>query len=635
MKESSKYIEPLLFFGLLIFFFALQWYLWIYPFRDFNWLAFFHHDLIYQVERFLLNLNYPGIEMLNTGYADYGSELWLLIPFFKIYELFLSNPGPIHAYYFLAVFHLLCGLISFVVIRFLFKRYTGNAAGASLFILIVMISPLFVQYFAFIKPDPNLVFLCTLLSLAALCIFHDTGKRSWLFAALIIAALGAAIKWWSAFMLFPIAYAAMSKEKETGGGFSGLRYSFLAVTGSFVILYFVQLLAIKNTIAILIENGEPVLNPVFVSGLPAMKKRAYEIILFLNQKSGIAVSLIIATAGIAACCVAIYAIFRLRQRFLRDNRTHLVPVNYLFHLASLTPLFVFFFLIFDLPFLAGNQLVHSVYDFAQSLNLGIRSSVSTRNIGFLLNTREWLDNLMANNLLSFFTVGGIVFSIYIYFKKLKNDGGKFVIFVLLSYFAFLLSFLFLFVTRKAAAVQTMIFALIVFLVLFNLSYFLNYLSGYKKNILIAVVLLLGLSQITWQNVNSLSPSVYSLYTYRKGFAGGVKDLNAQLLDAIGKGNKVDGSKLVFCQRDFPVDRNEIRYERLDFKTCRNSGRLEAALNTGDMILFTDAQKNEQYKDTVNSLIASRKIIQTATLRGKKYTLEGEIKGYSAYLYSVN
>ena len=218
MKESaSRYIEPALFIVLLIVVFGSQLYSLIFPFRDFNWLAFFHHDLIYQAERFLLNLNYPGIEMLNSGHADYGSELWLLIPFFKVYELFLTNPEPIHAYYFLAVFHLLCGIASFAVIRFLFKRYTGTPAAASLFILIVMSSPLFVQYYSFIKPDPNLVLLCILLSLSAICLFHDTANRRWLLLALTAAALGTAIKWWSAFMLFPIAHAAALKGEETGG----------------------------------------------------------------------------------------------------------------------------------------------------------------------------------------------------------------------------------------------------------------------------------------------------------------------------------------------------------------------------------------------------------------------------------
>lgn len=637
MKESAlRYIEPVLFFVLLIVVFGLQLYSWIFPFRDFNWLAFFHHDLIYQVERFLLNLNYTGIEMLNSGHADYGSELWLLIPFFKVYELFLSNPNPIHAYYFLVMIHLLCGLSSFVVIRFLFKRYTGNSAGASLFILIMMSSPLFVQYFSFIKPDPNVVLLCILISLSAACLFYETANRRWLLVALTAAALGAAVKWWSAFMLFPITYAVMLKGKEIEGELLNLKYTFWAVIGSVVILYFVQLLAIRNAIAILIENGEPIFDPVFISGLPALKKRAYEIVLFLNQKSGIAVSLILAIAGIVLYCAAIKFLFRIKQKFSRSDQGQGVLMDYLFQFARLSPIFMFFFLIFDMPFLTSNQLVHSVYDFSQSLNLGLRSSVSSRNVGFLLNAGEWINNLIANNLLSFFTVGGILFSIYAYFKKLKRDKGKFITHVLSTYLIFLLSFLFLFVTRKAAAVQAMIFALMILFVLFNLSCFLNYLSGYRKKIFIALVLLFSLSQIIWQNVRSVSPSVYSLYTYRYGFADSVKDLNIQLLDAVNKGNQFDKDKtLFFCQRDFPIDRNKIGYQRLEFKICRSPDRLVTALNKGDMILFTDAQRNEQYKDTVDSLLHIKKIIPVATINGRRYRLEGEIEGYRAYLYQVN
>lgn len=637
MKESaSKYIEPLFFLGLLIFIFVLQWYSWIFPFRDFSWLAFFHHDLIYQVERFLLNLNYAGIEMLNSGYADYGSELWLLIPFFKVYELFLSDPKPIHAYYFLTVFHLLCGISSFIVIRFLFKRYTGNSAGAILFILIVMSSPIFVQYFSFIKPDPNVVLLCILLSLSATCLFYDTANRRWLFAALIVAALGTAIKWWSAFMLFPIAYTVMLKDKEIEGELLNLKYTFWAVIGSFGVLYIVQHLAVRNAIAVLIENSEPIFNPAFINGLPALKKRAYETVLFLNQKSGIVVSLVLALAGAVVYCVVANFLFHLKRRFSQRNERHYISGDYLFQFVRLFPVFTIFFLLFDLPFLISNQLVHSVYDFSQSLNLGLRGSASTRNIGFLLNAREWIDNLITNNLLSFFTVSGVFFSIYAYFKKLKRDKGKFVAQALWTYLIFLISFLFLFVTRKAAAVQAMIFALMVFFMLFNLSCFLNYLSGYRKNIFIALVLLFSLSQIIWQNARSLSPSAYSLYTYRYAFADSVKDLNMQLLNTMNKGNQLGKDKLLlFCQRDFPIYSSGIKARRLEFKVCRNPENLMAASGTGDLILFTDAQRNEQYKDTVNSLLTLEKMTPAATIAGKRYRLEGNIEDYNAYLYRIN
>lgn len=637
MKESaSRYIEPLLFFLLLIVILGSQLYSWIFPFRDFNWLAFFHHDLIYQVERFLLNLNYTGIEMLNSGHADYGSELWLLIPFFKVYELFLFNPKPIHAYYFLTVFHLLCGIASFVVVRFLFKRYAGNSAGALLFIIIVMTSPLFVQYFSFIKPDPNVVLLCILISLSADCLFYETANRRWLLVALIVSALGAAIKWWSAFMLFPIVYAVMQKEKETKSEFFSLKYTFLAVIGSFFILYFVQFLAIRNAIAILIEYGEPIFNPVFISGLPALKKRAYEIVLFLNQKSGIAFTLILALAGIVIYYAATNYLFRFRQRLLLNNKKNIGLIDYLLQFVRLSPVFIFLFLIFDLPFLTSNQIVHSVYDFSQSLNLGLRSSTSSRNIGFLLNAGEWINNMAVNNLLSLFVVSGIFISIYAYFKKLKRDRDKFFIHALSTYLIFLLSFLFLFVTRKAAAVQAMVFALMAFFILVSIFSFLKYLSGYKKKIFIGLVLLFSVLQIIWQNVNSVSPSVYSLYTYRYGFADSVKDLNIQLLNAINKENQLDKDRLfLLCQRDFPIDNNAIRHQRLEFRVCRSPEKLMDASSTGDMVLFTDSQRDEGYKNTVDSLVNSRKITFMSAFNGKRYLLEGDIREYKAYLYLIN
>lgn len=633
MKENaSRYIEPILFFVLLIVVSGLQLYSWIFPFRDFNWLAFFHHDLIYQVERFLLNLNYPGIEMLNSGHSDYGSELWLLVPFFKAYELFLSHSDPIHVYYFLIIVHLLSGIFSFIVIRYIFKKYTDSSLGAILLVFILMSSPLFVQYFSFIKPDPNVVLLCILISLSAVCLFSETASRRWLLVALIAVALGTAIKWWSAFMLFPIVYAAMIKQKEVKDEFLSLRYAYLAVIACFGILYIVQFLAVRNTIDILIANGEPIFDPLFISGLPTLKKRTYDIVLFLNQKSGIAVSLILAIAGIVVCCAAINLLSRRRQRFSQSDRKRYILMDYLFQYAKISPVFVAFFLVFDLPFLLSEQFVHSVYDFAQSLNLGLRSSASSRDIGFLLNTREWLNNLMTNNLLSVFTVSGIFFSAYAYFKRLKTDKNKFVIDALLIYLIFLLTFLFLFITRKAAAVQAMIFALIIFFVLLNSFSFLRYLSGYKKNIFIVLVLLFSLSQILWQNITSLSPSVYSLYTCRYNLIDNIKSLNMQLLDAVNKGGQHDKNRLLLCQRDFPIDRNEIRYQRLEFKVCRSPEKLMSVFNPGDIILFTDSQRDEQYKNTVDSLLNLKKITPVATINGKRHRLEGDIKDYNAYLY---
>lgn len=635
LKNSSKSIEPAFFYILLIIICYWQLYSWIFPFKDFNWLAFFHHDLIYQVERFLLNLSYPGIEMLNSSLADYGSELWLLIPFYKLYELFASDSKPIHAYYFLTIFHLISGIFSFTVIRFLFKRYTGNPAGASLIVLILMSSPLFVQYFSFVKPDPNVVLLCILVSLSAICLFYETANMGWLMAAVIASALGAAIKWWSAFMLFPIIYAVLIKEKGTGVESLKLKYTYLSVIISFIILYIVQFLAVQNAIAALIANGEPVLDPVFISSLPALKKRLYEIILFLNQKSGIVISLALTIIGAFICCAIISFLYRIKQRPSQSLRKQL---NYLFQSVKIAPIFIAFFLIFDLPFLLSSQFVESVYDFSQSLNLGVRSSASSRNIGILLNTREWLNNLAANNLLSFFTGSGVLFSMYIYIKKLRKDEKVFILNVLLIYLVFLLIFLFFFITRKAAAVQTMLFALLVFFIVFSAFSFMKYLSGYKKRTLIVLVVLFSLLQIVWQNAASSSPSAYSLYTYRYRYAlaDNVKSLNMQLLNAVNGDNAFNKKqRLLLCQRDFPIDGSAIKYRLLEFKVCRSPEKLMAASIAGDMILFTDTQRDEGYKNTVDSLMNTRKITYMAAINGKSYRLEGDIREYKAYLYLIN
>ena len=93
----------------------LHFYYSIHPINSFHWLAFLDLDTIYQVERFLIIVHYEGIQQFNSSNVDYGSVFYLLIPFFRFYELFISLSDPVHAYYFLTTLHLVCGVTSIIL----------------------------------------------------------------------------------------------------------------------------------------------------------------------------------------------------------------------------------------------------------------------------------------------------------------------------------------------------------------------------------------------------------------------------------------------------------------------------------------------------------------------------------------
>jgi len=632
-KGDLKYVEPTVFFLLLFFTFFSQVYNSLYLVKDFNWLAFLHHDLIYQVERLLLNMKFQGIEMLNSSNSDYGSELWLLIPIYKLYELFLSNPKPIHAYYFLTVIHLCCGILSLFLIRYLLKKNRTNLIGSSLLASIVISSSLFIQYLSFIKPDPNIVLLCILSSFLFLLFFHETAKRKWLIFALIVSALGAAIKWWGIFMLFPLTYIVFLKGKNANSEYLNIKHIFLAICISFLILFLFQIMAVHHIIHILtVHRGEEVYD---------LFSRNYHFILkIFTHKLGIFINLFVDIAGCLIWYLMIKGMFNLKEKLSGyKSGIRYAVINYAFLFIKLFSVFITFFLVFNLPFLLSGQVLYSVYDFSQSLTFSSHGPAENRSINPFLNIKGWISHLVEYRILTFIVIFGITFSIYAYFKKLKKTKSSIFLNLLLLYLVPAMAFLFVFVKKKSAGVTTMLYPLVILFVLICILDFLNYLPHRKRSIGTFLVILFALLQAFGQNFMVTYTPVYSLYNnrYKYDLEGNIKNLNNQLLSAVNKLNDGNGDKLlIFCQRDFPIDEKLskiINYRQLDFKECRDS--LPAILKSGSFVVFTDIQKKERFKSQTDSLIRSGRINFITEINAQKYTLEGKIMDYKAYLYYVN
>lgn len=633
MNKKILNIEPAVFYLILILTFIFQSYFKLYLVNDFNWLAFIHHDLIYQVERLLLNMKFHGIEMLNSSNSDYGSELWLLIPIYKLYELFLSNPKPIHAYYFLTVIHLCCGILSLFLIRYLLKKNRTNLIGSSLLASIVVSSSLFIQYLSFIKPDPNIVLLCVVSSFLFLLFFHETAKRKWLILALIVSALATAIKWWGIFMLFPITYTVSLKEENTGREYVNIKHIFLTIIISCLILFLIQIMAVHNITHVLTNNeGEKVYDEFL---------NKYQFLLkIFAQKSGYFINFFIAAAGGLIWYTIMRGMSNLKEKFSeRERGIRYASINYVFLFTKLFSVFMTLFLIFNSPFLLSNQILYSVYDFSQNLTFSSHGPAENKSISPFLNIKRWIDFLVAYRILSGFVISGIFFSIYAYLKKLKRTGSCIFLNQLLLYLVPVIVFLFLFVKKRSAGVTAMLFPLGILFILISILDFLNYLPNRKRTIATFLVVLFALFHVLSQNFMVTYTPAYSLYNnrYQYDLEGNIKNLNGQLLSSINKVSKGNNDTLLFlCQRDLPIDEKLskiINYRQLDFKECRDS--LASTLNSGNFIVFTDMQKSERFKSQIDSLIESGKINFITELNAKKYTLEGEIMDYKAYLYYVN
>lgn len=632
-KGDLKYVEPTVFFLLLFSTFFSQAYNSLYLVKDFNWLAFLHHDLIYQVERLLLNMKFQGIEMLNSSNSDYGSELWLLIPIYKLYELFLSNPKPIHAYYFLTVIHLCCGILSLFLIRYLLKKNRTNLIGSSLLVSIVVSSSLYIQYLSFIKPDPNIVLLCVVSSFLFLLFFHETAKRKWLILALIVSALATAIKWWGIFMLFPITYTVSLKEENTGCEYVNIKHIFLTIIISCFVVFLIQIMTVHNMVHVLADHRGEKVYDVFHSKYQFLLK-------IFAQKSGYFITFFIA-AGVGLIWYAIVrGMSNLKVKFSeRERRIRYTSINYVFLFTKLFSVFITFFLICDSPFLLSNQILYSVYDFSQNLTFCSHGPAENKSISPFLNIKRWIDFLIAHRFLSFFAICGIFFSIYAYLKKLKRNGSCIFLNQLLLYLIPTVVFLFLLVKKRSAGVTAMLYPLVILFVLICVLDFLNYLPNRKRTIATYLVILFTLFHVLSQNFMVTYIPAYSLYTnkYRYNLEGNIKSLNDQLVSSINKVSKGNNDELLFlCQRDFPLDERSIKtvnYRQLDFKECRDS--LPAILKAGSFVVFTDIQKSERFKSQIDSLIEWGKINFITELSAKKCTLEGEIVDYKAYLYYVN
>jgi len=371
----------------------------IFFLSDFNWIAFADHDQIYQVEKFILDNQLYPIEMLNSFAADYGSEFfWVGLPYRLLQSLF--NFSDLNwTFYYLSFIHL---FTSCAALYFLAKTYFNDIPKIYrvLFFFVLSCSALFVSYSAFLKPDPSLVLLSITLCLYYLKRLEESDFKTikFLFFAIFWAAFGAAIKWWSVFLIPFIMWKYYQKKiylHETG---------FFKKTKS---PFFLPLLLSIITYIVMRENG------------------SNEIISFCGAMT------------------TLFFFFILSKFFSR------------FFFPGI--LFTIFFALINFPVLISPQFKISMAYYSKYFLAS--PNAQEQKTSFLENSISWVHDSFQSGFLSFPLLALFFLGLWIFIKR-KQKNYSFQIQVLLGYTLTIIIFLFFFISKKNWATQAMIYPLL-------------------------------------------------------------------------------------------------------------------------------------------------------------------------------
>ena len=636
MTVGRRGLQALLLAALLGAIGAVQYYVAIVAVKDFGWLAAIHHDLIYQVERFLLNMNAQGISLLNSGKADYGSELWLIIPLFKLYGLISGKQNPTHAYYFLAGLHLLCALGAFAVLGWMARLRRFGLFAVTVAISVAALSPQIFYHLAFIKPDPNVVLFCVVAGLLMIERFQRTGRRRYFWGVVGLAAIGGAVKWWGVFLLIPMTLTLRRIASERVERVLNLRIVAGALALCCLSILWIYFMAVRHA-QVIFARGDSLI----IAGLGEARKACLDNLLTqINGSNGLLLAVLILCVATATAWTGIWGIDRLTRRFegAAGHMAGFCRTGNIFLQAGVVMLAVL--LIVDMPFLASEQLLYSAKHFAASSvfadfmhGLGTDSAGSSSWPASL-----WLAGLARSRNLAVFLVFG--FCVLAYLASIARRGASSDVMLdgLALYTVTMIGFLFVFVNKPSEATQSMLYILMVVFICLWLAGRAAELRGGRRILLIAVCLAAVVGQVIWHN--SGEDNLPAFVRGRVGLDSAVASLNDQLRHAV-EGTRAEGGRptLILCQRDFPLQEYPFDVRRLDYKSTRLLDEVLDYATPGDLLLLTEQQNNhypERYhrEDLPARLVAQGRLRLIVVLRTLEPGAQGLADLQGAYLYRV-
>ncbi|MCB1144938.1 MAG: phospholipid carrier-dependent glycosyltransferase, partial [Leptospiraceae bacterium] len=180
----------------LLFIISFLQYKSIYQIHDPSEIGYSDHDTLYMVER-LIMLQNPSSEYYEATDIDYGIEMNILLPIFKVLK-YDNAYDYIISYNLITGFHYLLTILNFLIVFYLFYNYKFNISIYIIFTMIVSTSTLFSTYSIFVKPDSNSVLFSIL---AVFFLIHRENKKNTPLLILFFISLGSLIKWWTFFWI--------------------------------------------------------------------------------------------------------------------------------------------------------------------------------------------------------------------------------------------------------------------------------------------------------------------------------------------------------------------------------------------------------------------------------------------------
>jgi len=649
-KDMSERFDRLIYGLVLALLAGLQLEIAYLHIRDFNWLTFIDHDLIYQVERFLLNLDYPGIEMLNSGVGDYGSELFLLIPIYRLYALIVPGADPLHAFHFLFLVHLVCAILAILCARRYLKNSGSSVLISLLFLLVIVSSPLMATYAAFVKPDPNVVLLLIMLALAALVQYLESRQWKWLLAAVVCGAAGTAVKYWGVFVLIPAIWATWVVARRSRDGQIPLWVVTLELAGALMLTFLIYRAALLNFQAIMSDGGS-----VLIAKLPdAKREMLHSGMQRALQPVWLAAALLAFTGFFGGLVLLLKRLEQKPEDPETPNQLRLRIRHMLTDTLKIGSSFYFWVLCLDLPMFLSEQFLHSAKNKIPQLLLHPSKTGQFENLGaaFYHNVQKWITFMQTGRVLYPLLICLVSLICYGYFQRINKLRSDPALMTLALFILPLVGFLILLVTKTSGGTLAMLFVLITLLTLMCWGQVIQTIPG-KPGVILAggaiFLTLLGIghqntvsvenNNLHWQGVGKYSLS--SFYLSKRRYADQITALNDNLNQVLEQqAFDFKQKRLFLCQRDFPVNGNLIRTIRFDFKESR---QLESTLSqavAGDFLLLTRRQHDE-YQSIYGRRVPIDNLIQLGKIKAAGVVITDRLSesgaaavDIHAYIYEV-
>lgn len=564
----------------IIFFFLLNHFIFTtFQIKSYNTIAFIDHDLGYLVEQLLLKLNFLEITRLVSHPAEYGVEFYYLSYLFNFLNIFF-NLNTINIFYLVTIFHLISVFFTFYIVYRFFKKINIDLLYFVLFVLIIILSPVYTSNISHFKPDANLFMLSIISTIYFFNSYIKKNKVKNLLLAIFFSSLASSVKFFGLFFIFSFLYFFFIASNRFKLNLSQIYCKFLLFLNVIFIiiwLYFFFNFLDNGYLDNLLRKG--ILNINYIKILS----------FFLHYHFIILISFLF---------LAIIYIFFYKKKIFIVNFFLILNIFFLFsYIISIPIIFNYKTLISTIVgFYAYTNLTKETTEFLFFSNY----------INFLIVDFKY--GLL--NIVSFFI---IILSLIFHFCK-KIILPKIYIFISIYFLLMIFIMPLIWPANRMYLIRISIFYLQFILFFISISIIIKH---YKFGVFNKYFLILSIIVyfVFYQNFNKVN--LFQLYSHHRLIQNQVNDLNVKL-------NKYHNSKnnFYFCGGFFPYYQNKNYFEKMT-SDCLSSNFLRG-MSKDDYIIF--AIDHIYPKDFLlyESLVNNKIIYHFDDIVGKKTRMNGEI-----------